>query len=406
MIRDSVVAMVKTNDIYIIFDGGLENSFHPGEFVTGRVGLETSEEIRTKEIRLDLSGKATVFWSDDKTDYSDEEHLFEHSITLFGGAAASDKVMVLEPGQYEYTFKFKLPENLPSTFEGFMGDVRYKAKVIVQRSLRFDNVKEICFKVIRPLDLNEEPLALRAPLGIVYQKSTVFCCNRGLIDVDLYANRACFVPGEPIVFNGQVLNRTNQDIVETTVRLLQDTKYNVRHTDGRKFRSNCTLNEEMATLTRGRIHAGQVDVWNNVQFIIPAIPESRLDGCNIISTSYFLEISLRHGWRFTRVSLGKQLIVIGNVPLKPPAVLTPRDMMATDGSSETKDDEDQQDSSETQLCSENLIWIDEEAGFNLSSEVQEKKMDGYMDGVTCPNGSQRSFVKPLLLNTDHCREIN
>ena len=69
--------------------------------------------------------------------------------------------MVLEPGQYEYPFKFKLPENLPSTFDGFMGDVRYKAKVVVQRSRRFDNVKECFFKVGRPLDLNEEPLALR-----------------------------------------------------------------------------------------------------------------------------------------------------------------------------------------------------------------------------------------------------
>lgn len=303
--------------------------------LTGRVVMQCTEELKAKEIRFELSGKAMVFWSDDKTEYSDEENYFEHVISLSdihcSKGTSGDRIVTLKPGNYEYPFNFKLPDDIPSTYEGCMGDIRYKGKVVVQRYLRFDIVKECCFKVIRPLNLNEEPRALMAPLDIQYQKSVTWLCTGGLVDVDLYANRACFVPGEDIVINGQILNRTYGDIIETAVRLLQDTRFFVTHKDGRKFRSNSTLDEEVARVTRPKVGPGQADHWQDVPLTIPPLPESRLDGCKIISTTYCLQVSMRVSWKLKRVVFGKQLIVIGNIALRPPAVITPENMIQSAG---------------------------------------------------------------------------
>lgn len=63
----------------------------------------------------------------------------------------------LEEGERVYPFNISLPHQLPSTFNGEHGHVRYIAKVTVDIPWGKDKEKETMFQVISPLNLNDEP---------------------------------------------------------------------------------------------------------------------------------------------------------------------------------------------------------------------------------------------------------
>ena len=68
-----------------------------------------------------------------------------------GGAA-----LVHPAGRQIYPFEFTLPEELPSSFEGAHGYVRYFCKVTVERPWKFDQNVKKAFSVLSQLDLNRE----------------------------------------------------------------------------------------------------------------------------------------------------------------------------------------------------------------------------------------------------------
>lgn len=63
----------------------------------------------------------------------------------------------LEQGEHVYPFNISLPHQLPSTFNGEHGHVRYDAKVTIDIPWGKDKEREVTFEVISPLDLNFEP---------------------------------------------------------------------------------------------------------------------------------------------------------------------------------------------------------------------------------------------------------
>ena len=49
----------------------------------------------------------------------------------------------------------------------------------------------------------------------------------------------------------------------------------------------------ITSLERGEISAGDTEVWDGVSLAIPAVPPSRLVGCNIINISYVVKVGGR-----------------------------------------------------------------------------------------------------------------
>ena len=60
-------------------------------------------------------------------------------------------------GNYQYPFSFQLPANLPSSFEGAHGNVRYFIKATVDRPWKFDHHCKALFTVVSSFDLNQMP---------------------------------------------------------------------------------------------------------------------------------------------------------------------------------------------------------------------------------------------------------
>ena len=57
-------------------------------------------------------------------------------------------------GHNEYTFSFRLPNNIPCSFEHTNGYIRYTVKAVIDRPWKFDHECKAAFTVVSNLDLN------------------------------------------------------------------------------------------------------------------------------------------------------------------------------------------------------------------------------------------------------------
>ena len=73
-------------------------------------------------------------------------------------------------GEHYLPFSFSLPPNLPPSFEGDYGYIRYWAKATIDRPWKFDHHTKRAFSVISCLDLNQEPTA---PVSLFLQNFLV-----------------------------------------------------------------------------------------------------------------------------------------------------------------------------------------------------------------------------------------
>lgn len=78
--------------------------------------------------------------------------------------SAGDEGFVLAAGNHGFQFDYTLPADLPSTFQGRWGNIKYSVKATLTRPGRFDIEREAEVKVNAHLDLNEElDLAVSLP---------------------------------------------------------------------------------------------------------------------------------------------------------------------------------------------------------------------------------------------------
>ena len=62
--------------------------------------------------------------------------------------------MSLSSGQHQFNFSFQLPHNIPSSYEGVHGTVRYFVRAILRRPWKFDYEYKFPFTVNTIADLN------------------------------------------------------------------------------------------------------------------------------------------------------------------------------------------------------------------------------------------------------------
>lgn len=98
--------------------------------------------------------------------------------------------MHLEPGEYTYDYRIRLPVGLPTSIEAQCGYIRYGLQVVLDRP-RFSSDQKFAetFTVIRPLNLNYD-ISLR--VSLIHSKSVI---NSKLIGIR--ANKTI----QPVVFS-------------------------------------------------------------------------------------------------------------------------------------------------------------------------------------------------------------
>jgi hypothetical protein len=99
------------------------------------------------------------------------EEYFQISYYLLGGVNSAETE--LPAGAHTYPFSCSLPPQLPCSFEGEFGYVRYTIKVTLDRPWKFDQDTKMAFTVISPVDLNQMEKAAE-PFKLAMDKT--FCC--------------------------------------------------------------------------------------------------------------------------------------------------------------------------------------------------------------------------------------
>lgn len=122
----------------------------------------------------------------------------------------------LKPDVYKYGFKCHLPEDLPSSFEGTFGCIRYAAVVTINVPIWPDKVYEEPFSVCKPVNLNEM-FELRDSINVEKRKEFYVCCLLfcfKMLPLNIVAKLPAtgFTPGQRIELTLEAENLSSKNV--------------------------------------------------------------------------------------------------------------------------------------------------------------------------------------------------
>lgn len=306
------------HNIQIIFDDPTA-VFTPGQTITGRVLIEISRSMKIKNIKLKFLGVANVDWSETESRTNSDGRSENHSVSYSAREEYLKTKMFLvgekgefqlEFGEYIYPFNFSLPHQLPSTFKGKYGKVCYTAKVKINIPWKMNKEKEIMFKIISSINLNENP-SLAEPKKELKEKFYCCCfCQSGPLTLIVCIPYSGFVPGQCIPVTVELDNNSNVDVDTIKIKLDRVVKFKARFprskTNSELFKiGNVYIDGVKKHTSKTRME--QLQIPNSLE-----IPN--LKHCGIITDTYFLNVeACVIGAHLNEVA--SLQIVLGNIPL-------------------------------------------------------------------------------------------
>ena len=191
-------------------------------------------------------------------------------------------------GKHRFPMEYQLPMNLPSSFIGKFGSITYVVKATLKEDKKFGLSTLITsepFLVLRKLDLTKEP-DLQKEFSTHLEKrmwgALAFCVS-GKVHVDLKVNKSGHLPGEDIFMDAEISNGSPRIVKAVQASIIMHSTFHARN--------NTRFNTQMVNKKRDEweMMYGEGRRWKGVRLTIPPyIPESRLDGCDIIDIRYEL----------------------------------------------------------------------------------------------------------------------
>ncbi len=299
---------VEKFEINLEHDIDEQYQYEPGEMLRGHVLLCLNETIKVKNILVQIKGEATVSWEDEgsrhpQTYRADETYI---DVTQSLLKAPSGESTSLEKGRHRFPLEYILPMNLPSSFIGKFGSITYVVKATLKEDKKFGLSTLITsepFLVLRCLDISKDP-ALMKPVEEVMEKrlwgALAFCLS-GKVEASLMVNKRGHLPGEDIFMDAEITNSSPRIAKAVQAAIVMHSTFFAKH--------NTRYNTQIVNKKRDEweMSYGEGRRWKNVRLTIPPyIPESRLDGCDIIDIRYELAFRIE-------ISGGNEMRV--NIPL-------------------------------------------------------------------------------------------
>ncbi|XP_063442954.1 arrestin domain-containing protein 1-like [Mytilus trossulus] len=308
-----------------------DNVWLVGSTLHGVVKVTVDKPTKLHSIVVHITGKGMTGnykireqWFGANEDYIDE------TIKIFGDDI--EEYVTHSEGDYSYPFSVQLGADMPSSYEGELGFVRYTLKVSITKPYH-DKKLKIPLTFIRHLACNEYADAMNPIVESVDKKVEGLCfckCSEeGSMTVKLHVNKTAFVPGEPLIYEISVDNRSVNVIRHISFILRQNIVFTGFHNhqpaNTPHFRTWKTKFKLCEFENDFKILANQGKTFNGAA-TIPAIPPTGLPGCNIIDIKYLVILLVDNS--FTHVKFKKE-VFIGTIPTteesRSPAPLTTDD---------------------------------------------------------------------------------
>ncbi len=135
-----------------------KDQFRPGDEVSGHVIVSTDKYFTCNRIILKIRGKEHTHYQAGKVHVSETHKILDYDITIWESGD-------IQSGDTRIEFSFNLPEEIPSTHNGFYGDIDYSVEAVVEVDRANDPKSKMKFTVYgRAPPYIPEPLD-RLPIG-------------------------------------------------------------------------------------------------------------------------------------------------------------------------------------------------------------------------------------------------
>ena len=280
---------IRRFEIQLEHDIDEQYQYEPGELLKGTVNLNLTDLIKVKNVQVQIKGEATVSWEDEATRTFSANETYIDIVQELLPPVAEDDSVTLEAGEHNYPLEYQLPLNLPSSFIGKFGSITYVVKATLREDKRFGLSTMITsepFLVLRKLDISQDP-ALQTKVELEDTMRIwggIMFCISGKVHATLSVDRTGHLPGEDIFMNAQIMNESSRTVKALQASLIMHSTF---HAKNKSRRNTQIVNKKR---DQWEMAYGDGRRWKNVRLTIPPyIPESRLDGCDIIDITYELQ---------------------------------------------------------------------------------------------------------------------
>nr|XP_039254095.1 arrestin domain-containing protein 17-like isoform X2 [Styela clava] len=302
--------MVKPKQFKLILNDE-KTVYFPGNMISGQLVIELDNPMKMEAIAIKFIGQAYVHWTGQQSSGGPSaiENLFYHEDIVPG---KYDNQTSLAKGHHVFSFQYKLPEPLPSSYEDLIGYIRYFVKATIVKPGKFEQNTVRAFTILDSLDLNAIPDAMKPCGGQESKQLCYLCCKSGPIEMEFHTDRSGYVPGEYILLNGTITNSrlefSNTKVEGSSVQLIKRVTYHAMY------------NSKIVILEVARINGPPVPkhgsiTWTNERLRIPPLPPSEINHCKIIDIVYFVQFQA-HLRSFATDPRINCRITIGTIPLR------------------------------------------------------------------------------------------
>ncbi|XP_013409375.1 arrestin domain-containing protein 4 isoform X1 [Lingula anatina] len=276
-------------EVHLEHDIDEQYQYEPGEILRGCVSVYFPEPTFIKHITVQIKGEATVGWEDKSHEKFRAHETYINVIKKLIASSPNNRRQ-LEKGTHDFPFQYELPSNIPSSFIGKQGSVTYVVKATLQED-RGMSISPIIisepFLVLRHMDISNE-IGLLQPFHCeVSRRQFGIFCITGKVHVSLSINRRVHLPGEDIFLTVEVSNNSPRIVKALQASILMVSRFSAKH--------QALSHSQLVNKKRDEweMSIGEGRRWRNVRLTIPPyVPESRLDGCDIIDISYSLDFTV------------------------------------------------------------------------------------------------------------------
>lgn len=287
--------MGKLDLFEINFEPG-QGVFFAGSVVRGTIVIVLKDAMKMRGLRMTCLGRAYVYWKEvenvghkggrqrvEAVENTAEEEYFNFRFPIWPQDGSTLEDQMLGAGQHTFPFQFQLASDLPPSFEGNYGYIRYWTKATIDKPWKADHHTKRAFTIIPPFDLNLTP-GIADPIQYRGEIRTGCCClPSGRFSGAIATNGRGFVPGNDVVLTVSVDNHTSSTcFAEAKIRM------NITYLTGRKYKQE---KKTVVTAYKEQIPRGKDYIWKE-KLQIPPLPPSHLKGCKIIKFQYILQFNV------------------------------------------------------------------------------------------------------------------
>ena len=303
--------MGKLTDFSIHFNSP-QPVYYPGQTIVGYISVNLKEPMNMDRLTIKLNGEGRTEWSERHTTgagnnrktvtrhYSGHETIIKLVQNMFNGSTHP-------AGAYTYPFAFPLSTNMPSSFEGHYGHIRYILKAKIIKPWRFDHKVKCAISVNDLIDTNNPMYSLGVG-GEKHKEVGCLCCTAGPLDLNASIDRSAYCPGETILINAHAQNNTTRDMQNMHAKLIRTVTFAAQHHGLTEHKIDT---KEITRLGGPPIPKGESAKWSNQPFGIPATVPTIVNS-NLITVQYKLKVIVGVPWGLDPAV--EMYITMGTVP--------------------------------------------------------------------------------------------